>query len=342
MHKEKVYSYVRLSSAEQIKGHGAKRQLEKVQEYADHVGLPLDTALKDLGKSAFHGDHLNGALGGFIKQVEEGQVVKGSILYIENLDRLSREAVPDALEQFLRLLNNGIKIYTAMDRMLYSRESVRKNTHELMMSIFVMARAHEESATKSSRLKAKWKNRRDNATKEPMTSIRPCWLDWDADTKTFSVNEKALIVQRIYHETAELGFGKELIARRFNEENVPLLTPRSKRKSAIGWHGGMITHILDARNVFGELTPHIKDRTAKEHKRPAADPIPGYYPAIISRALFDKAQAVRRANDKTGGRRGKRFNNLFVGKVFCKECGGICRVRSGRNGYTSYTCDLVE
>jgi len=73
----KVYSYIRLSTPEQIKGDSLRRQTESSEEWAKDRGLTLDDSLnlRDPGLSAYKGDHrAHGALGGFLKLVEAGKI----------------------------------------------------------------------------------------------------------------------------------------------------------------------------------------------------------------------------------------------------------------------------
>jgi len=69
----------------------------------------------------------------------------------ENLDRLSRDQVDQALRLFLELIGLGLTIVTAMDRKVYNRESIRQNPTDLMISILMFIRGNEESETKSNR-----------------------------------------------------------------------------------------------------------------------------------------------------------------------------------------------
>ncbi|MCO6414789.1 recombinase family protein [Siccirubricoccus sp. KC 17139] len=150
--KRKAFSYVRFSSSEQAKGQSLRRQLEASAHYAEQHDLDLDTSLRDLGRSAYKGDHLRGSLGAFREAVIAGRVPRGSVLIVESLDRLSRAKVPQALSQFIQLIEAGIEIVTLMDGRSYSAEQLNTDWTPLIVSLAIMSRAHEESATKSSRI----------------------------------------------------------------------------------------------------------------------------------------------------------------------------------------------
>src|SRR4051812_945485 len=95
----KAYSYIRFSTPEQRKGDSLERQTDKASNYAAEHGLELDTELNltDLGVSGYRLKNAKvGALGLFMRAVEDGRVASGSYLLIENVDRLTRANMLDA------------------------------------------------------------------------------------------------------------------------------------------------------------------------------------------------------------------------------------------------------
>ena len=105
--KSEAYSYIRFSRPEQLRGDSLRRQLEASKQYAEENGYELNESqtFKDLGKSAYSGTHKrSGELRDFLEMIEKGSIPKGSILIVESLDRLSRDKVPDALDQFLDIM----------------------------------------------------------------------------------------------------------------------------------------------------------------------------------------------------------------------------------------------
>src|SRR5205809_598171 len=119
-----AYSYVRLSSDAQMKGDGLRRQKELSAAYAAANGLQMATAhqYQDLGVSAFKGDNLKGgALGKFIAAAEGGEIVPGSYLLVESLDRISRQNLEDALGLFLRIVKAGVRLVTLTDGHVYEK-----------------------------------------------------------------------------------------------------------------------------------------------------------------------------------------------------------------------------
>jgi DNA invertase Pin-like site-specific DNA recombinase len=153
----KVYSYLRFSDPKQASGHSVDRQLQYAQSWAVEHGLTLDETLtlRDEGLSAYHQRHVKqGALGVFLVAVDEGRIPSGSVLIVEGLDRLSRAEPIQAQAQLAQIINAGITVVTASDGREYNREKLKSQPMDLVYSLLVMIRAHEESDTKSKRVKA--------------------------------------------------------------------------------------------------------------------------------------------------------------------------------------------
>jgi DNA invertase Pin-like site-specific DNA recombinase len=329
----RAYSYVRMSTRKQLRGDSLRRQLERSKTFADEHSLLLDDSLQDLGVSAWRGRNFKtGALGRFLSMVESGEIPKGSYLLIESLDRLSREAVPDALTLFMAIINAGIIIATlGEDRQIYSRDRLNGDWTKLIIGLAVMSRGHEESQTKSERISAVAKRKREQARegKGHITSITPAWIDAkriDANRYEFTLNHHAETVRAIY-EMATRGLGATVIARKLNSDGVPAF------KSKDGWYQSIIKALLARPDVIGTFQPH---RMQNGKRVPDGDPIEGYFPAAIDKHLFLRVQAMRRTPG-IPGRKGGTFANLLTGLCHCAHCGGpmtmkMSRVKGNENG----------
>ncbi|MBO9655173.1 MAG: recombinase family protein [Agrobacterium tumefaciens] len=329
----RAYSYVRMSTRKQLRGDSLRRQLERSKAFADEHSLLLDDSLQDLGVSAWKGRNFKtGALGKFLAMVENGEIPKGSYLLIESLDRLSREAVPDALMLFMAIINAGIVIVTlGEDRQIYSRDRLNGDWTKLIIGLAVMSRGHEESQTKSERIKAVAKRKREQARegKGQITGITPAWIDAqrvDTNRYAFTLNQHAETVKAIY-EMAARGLGATVIARKLNAEGVPAF------KSKDGWYQSIIKALLSRHDVIGTFQPH---RMQDGKRVPDGDPIADYFPAAIDKDLFLRVQAMR-GNPGKPGRKGDTFANLFTGLCHCAHCGGpmtikMSRVKGNENG----------
>ncbi len=316
----KAYSYLRFSRPEQMKGDSYRRQTEPARQYATRHKLDLDEtlSLRDLGVSAFRGKHAqDGAFAAFLKAIETGRIRKGSYLLVENLDRLSRERVMIALRQLSDIIEKGIKVVTLFDGKVYDADSL-DNFGDLLLALTIMQRAHEESETKSKRLRAAWQANRNKAQTDgrKLTARAPAWLTLAGDRKTFAVNrERAKVIRRIFEMTIA-GHGKSVIARRFNADKVPTFGDSE------GWHPSYIQKILESEAVTGVFQPMKTQFTDNKKTRvPDGEPIPGYFPAVVDRATFERARRSRASRRIPTGRKGQHFTNLFSGLAVCGQCG---------------------
>jgi DNA invertase Pin-like site-specific DNA recombinase len=333
----RAFSYLRISTAEQRLGHGIHRQLEASRAYALEHGLELQEGdvLTDEGVSAFKGANVvEGNLGRFLAAVRAGKVEPGSTLIIESLDRLSRQEVTKSLEPFLAIINAGITIVTLTDKRVYAPG--KTEMVELMMSIMIMSRAHEESTTKSLRIGASWAEKRRTADTRKLTAQGPGWVRLSRDRKSFEVIEsRAATVRRIFDYSAA-GIGYYTITRRLNAEGVPTFGRSG------GWHNSSVAKVLSNRAVLGEFQAH---RVINGRRIPEGDPVQDYFPAIIDEALFYRAQSARSLRRMRGaGRRGPGYSNLFSGLLRCAYCGSRLRFENkgpGR-GVTYLACDAFR
>ncbi len=335
--KPKAYSYIRISSAGQIAGDGLNRQIRRAREYAETNGLDLDETLQDVG-SGYHGKHVKfGALGGFLDLVKRGDVDKGSVLIVESLDRLSREAVIDAQLQLLNLLKAGITVVTLIDGAVYRED---KDFTQLIISLTIMSRAHEESATKSFRAKERIRKRKQDALAgKPIYNKNIAgWINQirigDTSEWHYEINEHGPTIQRIF-DLIEMGVGTHTVARILNQEERPVLRRGINPKQQ--WRDAAVSRIIKDETCIGTLTLFEEI----DGKRVVmGDPIPRYYPAVISEEQYWRVQRSRPEHPHKG-RRGERFANLFPRATSCSEGGGRLKMYYGgraNNRHSYYGC----
>lgn len=174
MTKTKAYSYLRISNDQQKVGDGIRRQMEASKTYADQHGYDLVETMSDIGISAFKGKNITeGALGVFIVAIDAGNIEAGSVLLVESLDRLSRDSVLKAFNQFTSILQKDVGIVTLTDNQHYTAESVSENIGQLFTSLGVMLRANEESVIKSKRISAAWQRKREDIGDRKLTRNVP-------------------------------------------------------------------------------------------------------------------------------------------------------------------------
>ncbi len=323
-------SYIRFSSTKQELGDSLRRQYDETVKYVTENNLVLDSTLsfRDLGVGAYDKANLEkGALGLFMQAVREGRVPQGATLIVESLDRLSRANVLSALNVFIEILNAGITIVTLMDRQKYSAEIVQQNVGMLMMSLGVMQRAHDESATKSKRVSAAWVNKKREAVAsgKVMTRKTPHWIRALPDKTGFEFipERKATALRMI--EMAERGVGMHTIIKTLHTEGVESWALPKKDGTKPDWQRSYVQKFLTSPALYGAIDID-------------GDLLNGYYPPLIDRARWDALQHTRtdRFTAKGSSRKGNEVTNLFSGLLHCGWCNakmGIAGYKSRKTGY---------
>lgn len=321
----KAYSYIRFSTPKQAQGDSYRRQLQQAMDYCAEHNLQLDDkTIDDFGTSAFRGANMTeGALGRFVEAVKHGEIEQGSYLLVESVDRLSRQAVEEALEQFLAIVRAGIVIVTLSDKQIFRRGQV--DFTKLIVSIVYMARANDESEMKSRRSREAWINGRDQArnnNKVIANSRLPSWLTRDGE-QIVPIPERVAIVNEMF-EMAKSGCGYEQIAKAFLEKGYKTFGKEAD------WRPAGIQAVIKSQAVIGVFQPHVIENGKRI---PDKEPILGYYPTIVSPALFEEVQhLISKRNKHSGSYRKGTFNNLFSGVLRC-QCGESLRYQNkGRAG----------
>ena len=160
----------------------------------------------------------------------------------------------------------------------------------------------------------------------------PGWLGLSHDRTSFVyIPERAEIVRRIF-ALSIAGLGGYTIAKLLNAKNIPSFGTSNR------WDQSTIHNMLSSRATLGE---YQQKQTIDNKECAVGDPVPGYYPAIISEALFQAAQEARRDNLASGrGRKGRFITNLFDGLTTCSYCGSPVWFRSNGND-KSMICSAI-
>lgn len=337
-----AFSYLRFSTPEQASGDSRRRQLAMAEEYAADHHLKLDRQLsfRDLGVSAFRGENAkDGALRAFLEAIEHNLVPKGSFLLVESLDRLSRDRILAAQSLFLQIVQAGITIVTLVDQRSYSIESLNRNPIDLIISLVVMMRANEESQTKSHRIPEVFAQKRSILAERPWSARCPGWLRLDKHQGKFVVvQERADIIRRIYREVLA-GVGHQTVARRLNEEGIPLFGQGNQRGKM--WNRSLIRHFLRYPAVIGEFTPTVTEFVDGMRRSRPQTTVPNYFPAIVDRMDWDRIQVIRaewsRHHKNAVSKAGRA--NLLAGLSRCPHCDSYMVLLSGSNQNWRYlTC----
>lgn len=290
----RVYSYLRFSDPRQATGSSADRQLQYANAWAAERGLVLDEllSLRDEGLSAYHQQHVKqGALGAFLKAVDEGRIPRGSVLIVEGLDRLSRAEPIQAQAQLAQIINAGITVVTASDGREYNREGLKAQPMDLVYSLLVMIRAHEESDTKSKRVRASIRRLCDGWVAGTYRGLvrngkDPQWLRWTGSAWEL-IPERVTAVRRAL-ELYQQGQGAGRASKRMFEEG----------------------HMLTDWGITGQqIYRLVKLPALRGAKRIAVDGeeylLEDYYPRLLSDAEFAELQQLA----------GQRFRRRGAGEI---------------------------
>lgn len=125
----------------------------------------------------------------FLRAVDEGRIPDGAVLIVEGLDRLSRAEPIQARVQMGQIINAGISVVTANDGCEYKRAGLEVQPMGLVCSLPVMIRTHEESDTKSKRVKASIRRLCEGWVSGTYCGLirnwqDPQWLRWDCQAGT--------------------------------------------------------------------------------------------------------------------------------------------------------------
>lgn len=287
----RVYSYLRFSDSRQAAGSSADRQAEYARRWAAEHGIVLDEALsmRDEGLSAYHQRHVaRGALGAFLAAIDAGRIAPGSVLIVEGLDRLSRAEPIQAQAQLAQIITAGISVVTASDGKVYDRERLRQQPMDLVYSLLVMIRAHEESDTKSKRVRAAirakceawqggtWRGR-------IRLGSDPAWLRWTG-TAWELIPERAEAVRAAVAMFLR-GEGSVRIRRRLDALGLRLT---ERQTSATNLY-----KVFRLRALVGERTFDVGGEVFT---------LVDYYPALMDEAAFSELQRALGQRERRIGR----------------------------------------
>ena len=306
----RVYSYLRFSDPRQSTGSSADRQLQYAQKWAAEKGLMLDESLsmRDEGLSAYHQRHITqGALGVFLVAIEEGRIASGSVLVVEGLDRLSRAEPIQAQAQLAQIINAGITVVTASDGREYNRAGLKAQPMDLVYSLLVMIRAHEESDTKSKRVKAAIRRQCEGWVAGSFRGLirngkDPQWLHWGEQGWEL-VPERVSAVRRAL-ELYQQGLGAGRAAKLMHDEGFEL--------SSWGISGQQVYRLIKLPALRGA-------------KRLAVDGeaymLEEYYPRILSDTEWAELQHLAGQRHRRRGAGEIPGIITGIGLTYCGYCG---------------------
>ena len=316
---QRSYSYARISTGgDQAEGDGLRRQQGLSNDDREpwpvsvsrEQGWFLDDTLKftDSGRSGYHQKNLSPTadLTRFLTLVQRGSISRGSVLIIEQIDRLSRAAVDEAYDLFRSILKSGIWICTKIPFRIY-RPDADSGFMDIMEPLWIMYVAWMESEKKSERAAAAWDTARKMAREKgtPLPGRRPFWLKQGESSVHSLIPEKARAVLRA-HELCQAGMGACRIRTFLEEEGYP---PPGKKP----WCEATVQWLLRTRATRGEYRP---ERLIQGKKVAQGDPICDFYPPIIAEEMWLRSQQATAFRRAVRGRPGSQMCNSFLGIAY--------------------------
>lgn len=281
-----AYSYLRFSTPQQADGDSLRRQLALVQAWLKkHPNVRLDTSvtLEDPGVSALLGNHRKNkkhALALFLELVEAKRILPGSYLIVENLDRLSRENPIESMPFVLSLIKAGIRIVQLSPYECVYDLSMDQG--KLISMLSELSRGHGESRLKQDRVGEAWAEKKRQAREGvPIGKQVPGWLAFEDGRYVVKPGAREAI-RFMFRASAE-GKGYLAITRALSERGLVAWTRSGT------WRRSYVARVLTNRAVLGEYQPY------KGHQGRTKDgePIPGYYPAVVTEEEWNAARGAR-------------------------------------------------
>lgn len=272
-----------------------------------------------------------GALARFLNAIEAGLVAPGSVLVVENLDRLSRNEPLEGLESMKTIINAGVDVVTLIDRQRYTRENMRRDLGKLLQALVILCRGYEESYSKAHRSSENWaqKRKQARANGKPITRKAPAWLkvvgvrsvgtrrDF-SEARFVVIEERAALIRQMF-EWSVTGWGNRRIARE-------LIETKAEKWDGIPWRPSKVAKIIYSRAVLGEYQPQRYVGGQYGKRIDEGLPIKDYYPRIITDEVWEQAQP------KVANRRPGQFGRAILsGLVFDPKDRPMVIVASGRH-----------
>ncbi|MFM5008351.1 recombinase family protein [Aeromonas veronii] len=311
--KSVAYSYIRLSSKQQIKGDGARRQLEAAELYCKQNNLVLSSkTFRDLGISAYK-EVDRPSLSDLHQCITNGMIKTGDVVILEKLDRLSRQGIAKTQAMLQEILSQGVIVVSLMDGLRLDQHSLDDLT--LVIRIAIASEiAFKESQAKSRRIQAN-KDAAKAKAKEGIAIPRklPFWLSL-VDGK-YQCNDRLSVLHTIIKmKRNAASFAK--IASHLNAEGIP-----TANQGGV-WNPSTLRDVIANPALYGAH----QVRTKVQDKYVPSEIIKDYYPCVISFSEYSElnSKLVQRAA-------GANETNHISGLVFCGVCGKKMASKSRKN-----------
>lgn len=309
------YAYIRYSTRRQGADDkdSVTRQKASIRAIAARHGVEVheENFFYENGVSAYTGENSKtGKLKDLIDQIENLSIAPGDFVFVESIDRLSRQRLLQAKDLVYGILKKGVILVTTMDGYIYKLHEDQADImkQDIMLTV-ISSRAHEESLTKSNRRKSAWKKAKTEAEETGIVFNKnrlPYGVIFDEKTNTLVIDKKA---------QEEI----EFILENLKREGVTSTIKKANAFAAINWTQARVKDIFDTKYVLG----YFMSQTKIDGKTVLDKHIENYYPKIVSASLFLEAKEAmtNRKVKKHQGRVTQNNANIFRHSCFCERCG---------------------
>lgn len=321
--------YIRFSHSGQESGSSRDRQREIISENITRMGWTALPPVEDLGKSAYHGDHLRSELGKLTDRVVAGDFAPGTVVCAEKIDRLSRQGY-DALTDWMKtIIRAGLVIYTCDDGKIYDAGNISRGLDSMMGRMMKAEAAREYVDNMVGRVITGIRARqaksaalgRPTCLRKEQFGVIPGFFAWEGDVLVI-VHERAEIIRDMYRWSAQ-GLGAGSIARRLNEQGR-LAWGHGKARF---WQPSSVDKYLKSPAVEGDFIPTVNGQPGER--------IVGYYfglRAVDADLVKLAREAAARRSAMKGAGPSADFVNIFQGRTKCGGCTGRMHVQKCKDG----------
>lgn len=267
----------------------------------------------------------------FQKMLEDSKKGNFQVIIVHKLDRFSRNTV-DTLQTIDELKNRGVDVVSAYER-------IESNAMgKLILSIYSGMGEYYISNLANEVLKGQ----RENAYHCKANGGVGC-LGYNIVDQKYVINEKEAESVRLIFQMYSNGYGYNAIIDKLN--SLGYVTKAGKPFGKNSLYNIINNEKYTGTFLFNQIArgdSHGKRNSHRLKKESEIIRIPNGIPAIISKELWNRVQAIRQINPK--GKSHNKYFYLLSGLMYCGECGykmhGNPRsLGKGRPTYITYRCN---
>ncbi|EMM2237739.1 recombinase family protein [Pseudomonas aeruginosa] len=307
-----AYAYIRYSSRKQglADKDSVDRQMNSIKAIAAQRGIQIlpENVFSDTGVSGYTGKNQEkGKLKDLIDLILNQQVKQGDYVFVESIDRLSRQRMRLSKDLVYKILDRGVTLVTTIDGQVYSRDN--DDVRQDIMLTVIAERAHEESKTKSVRRISAWKRAKEQAesTGKIFNAHRPPYgIRFNSESEKFEIDPiQAQEILDIFESLKLVGIN----------QTIKKLNSYSERR----WTQFHIRNLIDTKYPLGYFCSQRK----VDGKMVFEKYIENYYPQIVPYDLWHEAvEAMKgRKTNNQAGRCTPDNYNVFRHIAVCGSCG---------------------